>query len=174
MELGAIHKPNPQDGGRTGATFLYVLPRRIVQYRELRRVTQKDLAAATRISKSTLNRIEGGQMPDMLVSTLESICHGLSVTPDALTGYDGMDLVRTPALAALDVRRGGHSPAAWRCETCEAWIAARALHLPGECMMTLADNGSTAARIAAVFGLTERTVESALREEHEARRHRRF
>lgn len=156
------------------ATFLQVLPRRLVKYRELRGVTQAQLAKAARISRSTLNAIESGQAQDMKVSTLERLCHALGVSGDALLGYNSVKLVRRPKLRGLEPDGPVSAGNAHLCATCGKRVAARALHLPGDCMMALSDAGASDARIGAVFGLTTATIIFVLREEHEARRHRTF
>lgn len=163
----------PAHKRRAGTTFLQVLPRRIVKYRELRAVSQSALAKAAEISRSTLNTIEGGQAVDMKVSTLERLCHALGVSADALLGYNAVKLVRLPALHGLN--KGGPRPfgSPRTCEVCGVAVAARALHLPGDCILELSDKGATGARIGAVFGLSTKTIEGVLREEHAIRRHRR-
>jgi DNA-binding Xre family transcriptional regulator len=158
----------------TGKTFLQVMPRRIVKYRELRAVTQGALAKAAHIARSTLNLIESGQARDMKVSTLERICHALDVSGDALLGYNSVKLVRKPHLLGVQPDGPESHAVARACAICGAHIAARALHLPGDCMLELSDAGGTAARIGAVFGLSTRAIELVLREEHAARRHRKF
>jgi DNA-binding Xre family transcriptional regulator len=167
---GLSSAPNAR---RAGTTFLQVLPRRIVKYRELRGVSQAALAKAAHISRSTLNAIEGGQASDMKVSTLERLCHALGVSGDALLGYNSVKLVRKPKLHGL-TNRDKPGRRAYACQTCGQKIAARAAHLPGACMMELSDKGATDERIGAVFGLSTPAITLVLREEHEARRHRRF
>jgi len=140
---------------------------------ELRKVSATALAKAAEISRSTLNIILSGQARDMKVTTLERICHALGVSGDALLGYNSVGLVRSPHLHGLDL--GGSAFSIARvCATCETQLAARELHLPGDCMMELARKGAKAKRIGQVFGLSTRVIGLVLREEHEARRRRRF
>jgi transcriptional regulator with XRE-family HTH domain len=155
-------------------TFLQVLPRRIVKYRELRAVSQAALAKAAHISRSTLNSIEGGFATDMKVSTLERLCHSLGVSGDALLGYNTVKLVRKPKLKGLSADGPLVEAVAQACATCGSKVAARVLHLPGDCMLELSDAGATAGRIGAVFGLSSAAIEGILREGHESRRHRKF
>jgi DNA-binding Xre family transcriptional regulator len=149
------------------------LPRRIVRFRELRGVNQTELAAAAGISRSTLNVIEGGLAQDMRVSTLERLCLALGVSGDALLGYDTALLIRNPALRGLQQTADGFS-AAYICNTCGKNVAARALHLPGDCMVELFNDGASEERIGAVFGLSTSAVRLVLSEEHETRRRRKF
>lgn len=155
-------------------TFLQVLPVRIVKYRELRHVSQCALARAAHISRSTLNLIESGQARDMKVSTLERLCHALGVSGDALLGYNSVRLVRKPHLRGVSPDGPEPVAAARSCATCGLLIPARGLHLPGDCMLELSDRGETNERIGTVFGLSSAAIEGVLREEHRARRHRKF
>lgn len=155
-------------------TFLHVLPIRIVKYRELRQISQAALARAAGISRSTLNVIEGGQARDMKVSTLERLCHALGVSGDALLGYNSVRLVRNPSLRGISPFLANGGAVARACGICGGAVAARALHLPGDCILGLSDAGVTPARIGVVFGLSPTTVDLILRQEHESRRHRKF
>jgi DNA-binding Xre family transcriptional regulator len=166
--------PTASNKSPASKTFLQVLPVRIVKYRELRHVSQGALARAAHISRSTLNLIESGQARDMKVSTLERLCHALGVSGDALLGYNSVKLVRKPHLHGVTPDGPEATAVARFCGTCGARVAARALHLPGDCMLELSDAGATADRIGAVFGLSTAAIEGVLREEHAARRHRKF
>ena len=158
---------------RGNATFLAVLPRRLVKYRELRKVTKTALAKAAGISRTTLNAIESGQLRDIKVTTLERLCHALGVSADALLGYNSVRLVRKPQLRAVDRNPPENAPA-HSCATCRKHIGVRELHLPGDCMMELSNAGETDRRIGIVFGLSTPAIALVLREEHEARRRRVF
>lgn len=167
---GLTDVPNAR---RARTTFLQVLPRRIVKYRELRAVSQSALAKAAHVSRSTLNMIESGHATDMKVSTLERLCHALGVSGDALLGYNSV-LVRNPLLHGLSAR--GTDPAlgvAHSCAICACKIGPRELHLPGDCMLELADNGATSTRIGALFGLRTDVVDWILFAEGRTRRLRR-
>jgi transcriptional regulator with XRE-family HTH domain len=169
-------KSRRPDKSRPSATFLQVLPRRIVKYRELRQVSQAALAKAARISRSTLNSIESGLASDMKISTLERLCHALGVSADAIMGYNSIRLVRSPKLHGLspESQLGEGLGDARRCPTCGEQLRPRALHLPGDCMLELADNGESDRRIGIVFGLTALVVAVALKEEREIRRRRKI
>ncbi len=151
-----------------------VLARRLVKFRDLRRLSQTALAGRSGVSRKTLNALESGQAADVLVSTLEALGHSLRVTLDALLGQDELPLVRLAAPCDYLGRSVSDFVSPRTCWQCGVSIPARALHPLGECMMAMSDRGRSAASIGAVFGLRAISVESVLRDEHEARRKRRF
>lgn len=152
---------------RFRATFRRVLPQRLVKYRHLRGMSQTALAKAAGIARSTLNAIESGQATDIKLTTLEPVCHALGVSTDALLGYDSTPLVRSPQLRAIE---DPEKSVDRTCCACKKQIAARELHLPGECMMELSNSGASDRRIGIAFGLPTPAVTVILREEHAARR----
>jgi transcriptional regulator with XRE-family HTH domain len=160
---------------RASTTFLQVLPRRIVQYRELRGVSKAALARAAGVSVSTLKSIESGQAKDMKLSTLEKMCHALGVSADALCGFNDVLLVRNPERHGLIARDDPTliNPAR-ACQHCGTHIRARAVHLPGSCMMVMFDRHTSPQRIGDVFGLSEQAILAVLREEHTVRSRRRL
>lgn len=164
----------PPYASRVDATLRSVLPRRLVRFREIRQLQQKELAARAGISRSQLNIIEGGQARDVLCSTIERIGEAMLVTPDALLGYEDLDLVRQtirPGLLAPMIR---DTLEPRECPACTQLVHARSLHLKGDCMVFLCDRGISHESIAARFGLSCAAVEFILREEFETRRHRRW
>jgi DNA-binding Xre family transcriptional regulator len=153
---------------------MHVLARRLVKFRDLRRMSQTDLAAISGVSRKNLNSLESGQAGDTLVSTLEALCNPLRVTPDGLLGYDDFPLLRM-AMSHEHVARNVREYMQPRdCEQCGQTVPGRTLHPWGECMMSMSDSGQSAAAIGAVFGFRAAGVECLLADEHEARRRRRF
>jgi transcriptional regulator with XRE-family HTH domain len=151
-----------------------VLARRLVKFRDLRRMSQTALAGVSGVSRKNLNSLEAGLAADTLASTIEALSHSLGVTPDALLGYDDLPLVRMTVshdYAAVNAREFMQGRA---CQVCGFAVPARTLHPMGECLMSLSDKGHSAVAIGVLFGLRAAGVERLLDDEHEARRRRRF
>lgn len=129
-----------------------VLPRRVVRYREIRRLTQSRLAALARMSPSTLNVIESGLAGDVLLSTIERICEVLEIGPDALI---------------VDAR------VSESCRRCGRLFQAGNLHTVGDCIFLLEQDGRSEAWIAAACGLPATVIGSILTAEYEVHRLRR-
>jgi DNA-binding Xre family transcriptional regulator len=151
-----------------------VFAHRLVRFRELRRMSARSLAKLAGISRTTLDRLESGQAQDVMMSTVERLGRALSVTPDALLGYDDLPLIRvvmTPELVAAAIR---DRILPHLCEDCHKTLPGRAMHTLAECMMAMSDLGHSSASIAEAFNMMESSVDSVLDDEHEARRHRKF
>jgi transcriptional regulator with XRE-family HTH domain len=138
-----------------------VLPLRILRYRRLNGLSQRELGIEARIHRATLSILEGGQAPDMLVSTLARLSESLAITPDALLGYDALDLVRAPVgISTATVREW---MVGYECGICGAGVSPRGLHVLSDCVAELAFRGRTASQIDALLGLDRLAVEFMLR-----------
>lgn len=170
----SIEKTDAPHANSVHATFIQVLGPCIVKYRELRCISQAELAAAAAISKSTLNRIERGRARDMKISTLDRICHALGVSSDALLGLNAVNLVRDPSAKGirLDFPYFSETLLPILCTQCETVIPAPGIHPPADCMLALSESGMTNARLSALTGFAPLVITEALRGAHEARRHR--
>lgn len=131
-----------------------ILPRRIIRLREIRRVTQGGLAKLARISPSTLNEIESGQLADVRLSTVARISAALDTTvgfllADAIEPADG-------------------------CARCGRSFQLGTLHPLGECIMFLHEDGRKSEWIASRVGLCPTSIEQILIDEYETRRRRRY
>jgi DNA-binding Xre family transcriptional regulator len=153
---------------------MHVLARRLVKFRDLRRLSQTDLAKSSGVSRKNLNSLESGQAGDMLVSTLEALCNPLRVTPDGLLGYDDLPLLRMAMSDEHVAQNAREYMDARVCKRCGQTVPGRTMHPAGECIMAMSDSGSSATAIGVVFGLRAAGVEHLLMDEHEARRRRRF
>jgi transcriptional regulator with XRE-family HTH domain len=70
------------------ALDLYQLGRRIAASRELRDLTQQQLADRADLTQATIARIEKGRKPGVHVQTLVAIADVLDVSTDYLLGRD--------------------------------------------------------------------------------------
>lgn len=153
-------------------SYARVLSRRLIRFRELRGLSQTQLAAAAGVSRSALNALESGQSPGMMVATLCRLSFALDVTPDALLGYDETPLVRStvvPQALAGSVRA---FVAPRVCPQCGKTIPGRGLHPMADCLIGMYEGGDPAVRIGAVFGLSTDAVEAVLAVEYAVRRRR--
>lgn len=79
---------HPCRAGATGARSpAQTLSRAILREREKRGISQTELAVKAGISRQTLNGIESGQNPELLIGTFLRICEALGSRPDQLLGY---------------------------------------------------------------------------------------
>jgi len=92
-----IKKKNPSKAKtKTSHLDQYELPERIIYLRELRKMTQQDLAAKAKISQSTVAHIEGGKK-DPSLTTLKKIAAALEIHLAVLFASDSVhvfDLIR--------------------------------------------------------------------------------
>ena len=76
---------NPEVTGRCGIS--QTISREILWRRNLRGMSQTELAKRSGVSRKTLNAVESGQQENLHVRTLVRLANALKVTPNGLLGY---------------------------------------------------------------------------------------
>jgi transcriptional regulator with XRE-family HTH domain len=70
------------------ALDMYTLGRRIAAARELRDLTQHELAARAGLTQATIARLEKGRKPGLRLETIVAIAEALGVSLDALVSRE--------------------------------------------------------------------------------------
>ena len=81
------------------ALDMYKLGRRLAAARELRDLTQQELANRAGLTQATIARIEKGRKPGLRLDTIVAIAEALGVSLDALVGKDADNELLSAATA---------------------------------------------------------------------------
>ncbi len=81
--------------------LMYQLGRRIASYRELRDLTQQELAVKAGLTQTTIARVEKARKPRVMLDTIVSIAEALNVGVDQLLGRDKASLLEEKASELL-------------------------------------------------------------------------
>lgn len=76
---------------------------RIKEARQMRKISQKQMADLLKISQPGYQQLESGKYPDMKISTLTKLCEILQVSADWVLGLD--DSMQRSAIAAGETPR---------------------------------------------------------------------
>jgi DNA-binding Xre family transcriptional regulator len=135
--------------------FKQVLPRRVTTLRSFRSLSQAQLAKEAGIATSTVCAIETGQITDLKLSTLLSLCEVLQVTPDYLLGFDRNEKL-VSKMMRLDYPDGWKvriTKENTKCAVCDALLAKWSYHTPADCMVMQHQKGKTIIALANFYGL---------------------
>jgi transcriptional regulator with XRE-family HTH domain len=127
------------------------LPSEVRKLRQVRGWTQPKLARESRVSLSSVQRIESGSCVNLDLVTLLNLCIVFEVSPDSLTGFD--QYWAMPG----------------ECVRCRAKLG-ETRHTVSDCIFWMSQRGIAPGRIAGEFGFTVAALEGILREEYRVRR----
>lgn len=142
-----------------------VLPQRLIRMRVIRGLTQRALARLSGVGRTTIIRIESGQITDLKVKTLLRICLRLSISMDHILGLDDNPNIARKLIGASPVLIEAREVI---CEKCFHRFRRGMQHIPGsgECIMFADAAGRSREYLSATYGFSLEVIEAILGDEY--------